>query len=40
MMDVEPTEKAQSDEFVLVRIECPKCQARAWRIVRDESPRK
>jgi hypothetical protein len=36
MVDITPIEKARSDQFVLIRIECPKCQARAWRILRNE----
>jgi len=39
MVDVHPIERARSDEFILVRIECPKCHARAWRILRpSEQP--
>jgi hypothetical protein len=38
MVDITPIEKARSDEFVLIRIECPKCHALAWRILRNEDP--
>ena len=34
MLDVHPIERAHSDQFSLIRIECPKCHARAWRIER------
>ncbi len=35
MVDTYPVETARSDQFLLIRIECPVCHARAWRI---ESP--
>lgn len=34
MLDVHPVERVRSDEFFLIRIECPMCHARAWRIER------
>lgn len=34
MADVQPIEREKSDDFILIRIECPKCHARAWRIER------
>jgi hypothetical protein len=36
MVDVDPQEIARSDQFTLIRIECPECHARAWRIQRRE----
>lgn len=33
MVDVHPLKIARSDRFTLIRIECPKCHARAWRIL-------
>jgi hypothetical protein len=38
MVDVHPIESARSDNFILIRIECPKCHARAWRILRPSEP--
>ena len=38
MTDVYPIERARSEQFILIRIECPKCHARAWRILRDSEP--
>ncbi len=35
MVDVQPIEVAHSGQFILIRIECPECHARAWRIERS-----
>jgi hypothetical protein len=39
MVDVQPIETARSDEYVLIRIECTVCHARAWRIARPTDER-
>lgn len=40
MIDVQPIETARSDEYLLIRIECTVCHARAWRIARPAGMRK
>ena len=35
MLDVQPLERVRSDQFVLIKIQCPQCHAIAWRIVGD-----
>jgi hypothetical protein len=39
MADVHPIETARSEPFILIRIQCPKCHARAWRILRQSEPK-